>query len=781
MILGTSIVAGLLVFALWQRAEAVRQGRIAASRQAAARSVSARLKDEYDLAYLFGVEALSRAETFEAREALFLAFEAATRLRFYIPTPVDMFAFQPGGRLIVSVSRSENSVRLWGLSDKGTVRPSGEFIPSAIEEIRSLDFISNEQVMLRGETTFEIWDISNVATPFFLSNLVIEHDQKIGAYSFNPVNNILAVGYEDGQVIFWNVETIGSPFITSRIKVPLQTQRFDSLSGLEFSRDGTLLAVVAYAETFIVNMADTEMPVLLGAPLKGRDCSPVFGPGNHFLANVCGEEFDFWDISNPSSPQLIAESVSAIEDPNGGLDEGGRIVAFDPMDGSMIASANCTDLRMAYDGICVKSDVFLWDLGGYDNKPHLRKLSLQGHTGNVRQIEFSPNGNILATLDTDGQLILWDISPDGIFPAYAKVDNTHDASSMVFDSEDTLLVTIEASGAVVIWDVADAGDPKILSTFTPVGEVDHLAISPDSHFLVTVSKSNLSLWEIKDPIVPKYLADFPVAHGADIADVQFVQGKNRLYSGSVDGVIVLWGISAVGEVDLISRLSFSSADRITEIAFSPDGRFAISGHRDGTLRTWGLPDLESFQSIAYPLDDFIGAVDGLYLSPDGRRLASTYVGDKELVMWDTSDPKNIIPLAWPLEIDPPGVYAFGILNAAMSADNTLLAASGCTGQDAAGECSGIKLRLWDLTHNVSPQPIGNHMPLSHSSVFAIRPDGKLLVSDEHNGIVFWQLDSAVWGRVACEIAGRNFTQFEWMQYFPGTPYHITCPQWPGGN
>jgi hypothetical protein len=35
-----------------------------------------------------------------------------------------------------------------------------------------------------------------------------------------------------------------------------------------------------------------------------------------------------------------------------------------------------------------------------------------------------------------------------------------------------------------------------------------------------------------------------------------------------------------------------------------------------------------------------------------------------------------------------------------------------------------------------------------------------------------------WQDQACEIAGRNFTQTEWQQYFPGKEYRKTCEQWP---
>jgi len=42
-----------------------------------------------------------------------------------------------------------------------------------------------------------------------------------------------------------------------------------------------------------------------------------------------------------------------------------------------------------------------------------------------------------------------------------------------------------------------------------------------------------------------------------------------------------------------------------------------------------------------------------------------------------------------------------------------------------------------------------------------------------------QLDGLV--DVACSIVGRNLTQAEWQQYFPGEEYRITCPQWPAGE
>jgi hypothetical protein len=48
-------------------------------------------------------------------------------------------------------------------------------------------------------------------------------------------------------------------------------------------------------------------------------------------------------------------------------------------------------------------------------------------------------------------------------------------------------------------------------------------------------------------------------------------------------------------------------------------------------------------------------------------------------------------------------------------------------------------------------------------------------------LILWDVDPQSWVNRACQIAGRNFTQAEWTQYFPDEPYRITCPQWPAGK
>ena len=58
-------------------------------------------------------------------------------------------------------------------------------------------------------------------------------------------------------------------------------------------------------------------------------------------------------------------------------------------------------------------------------------------------------------------------------------------------------------------------------------------------------------------------------------------------------------------------------------------------------------------------------------------------------------------------------------------------------------------------------------------------DGKsFLVFMEDGSLVTLDTDPDAWRSSICARAGRNFTQAEWQEYFPGEAYRKTCEQWP---
>ncbi|HVS39394.1 MAG TPA: hypothetical protein VMS17_27805, partial [Gemmataceae bacterium] len=91
----------------------------------------------------------------------------------------------------------------------------------------------------------------------------------------------------------------------------------------------------------------------------------------------------------------------------------------------------------------------------------------------------------------------------------------------------------------------------------------------------------------------------------------------RLLSWSHDGTLRLWDAVSGREVGVLR----GHEDRVTAAAPSPDGRWAVSGGRDGVVHLW---DLASMASVAYVQGT--AEVRACYFLPDG---ASVIVADAD--------------------------------------------------------------------------------------------------------------------------------------------------------
>jgi WD40 repeat protein len=92
-------------------------------------------------------------------------------------------------------------------------------------------------------------------------------------------------------------------------------------------------------------------------------------------------------------------------------------------------------------------------------------------------------------------------------------------------------------------------------------------------------------------------------------------------------------------------------------------------------------------------------------------------------------------------------------------------------------------RLWDLT---VAQAAGKSVELGdHAddvSAVAFSPDGRWLATGSADGTArLWLVRLNELASLACQSAGRNFTQDEWGQFFPEENYRKTCEAWPEGR
>ena len=152
------------------------------------------------------------------------------------------------------------------------------------------------------------------------------------------------------------------------------------------------------------------------------------------------------------------------------------------------------------------------------------------------------------------------------------------------------------------------------------------------------------------------------------------------------------------------------------VAFSPDGRYLVTGGANGTVDVW---DADDGRRIG-PLGTHDRPVRGLVFSPDGRRLASAGA-DGEVKLWDATRLGEKQEPQEPLRTFPRASPGAG-LNVAFSPDGRRLATGG----------EEYTVKIWDVeTGEELPDPPGAQRRRPHRRLQPRRPVDRLGGRGQH--------------------------------------------------
>jgi WD40 repeat protein len=296
-------------------------------------------------------------------------------------------------------------------------------------------------------------------------------DDSINSVAVSPKGDYIAAGGEKNSIYIWDARTYE---LVQTLRQP--AGRNNSVSSLAFSPDDTVLASAGAGNDILLwPLARPNSPVRLGGRQghTGKVQSLAFSPNGLWLASGANDKtVKIWRLND----SIVRYTFRGHTNPVWGL-------AFAPDSRSVVSGA------FDQNNSIVDADVRLWELR--DNNP--LQSTYAGATGGITSVAFSNDGTKLAAGSVDSFSYLWNIEGQNIVGAPEK--NGTSVQGITFSPNDQLLATADSNGDIRLLSARD--NSYICAYKNYPGIIRSVAFLPDGQSLVSGSSDQtVRIWGI---------------------------------------------------------------------------------------------------------------------------------------------------------------------------------------------------------------------------------------------------------------------------------------------
>jgi WD40 repeat protein len=289
---------------------------------------------------------------------------------------------------------------------------------------------------------------------------------------------------------------------------------------------------------------------------------------------------------------------------------------------------------------------------------------LKAHGGELRDLEVSPDGRVLASGGDDKTVKLWSLPAGELL--HTLTGHTKLITDVEFTPDSRLVAAASEDRSISVWSVADGKRLALLTGHTEW--VSTIRFAPDGRLLVSRAANEWRTWSVPDatPGAVRQIDGSGLAKSLMTADggtiaVGLAQGVALLSlpdlkqvalleMGSVHALAITpdgQTLAAAGRDGLVlwslaQRQRIGAAANVTGVnvlSVTPDGKMLASGEASGAVRTWSLLDGRQVSVMT----GHQGAVGALAISPDGRHVVSGS-SDSTARLWSVADGAPIATL-----------------------------------------------------------------------------------------------------------------------------------------
>jgi WD40 repeat protein len=315
---------------------------------------------------------------------------------------INDIGFSHNGQVLATLT-SNMTIILWRISDGSQIAILGGYDGG----VNKIAFSPDGDLLAsaHNDSDVRIWRLSDGAKALTLSG----HTEVVTDVAFSPDGHLLASSSRDKTVKLWRVQ---DGILVQTLSHP------DPVSHIAFSPDGNMLAASCSFLIYFWQVSDGKLIQSIDGNFQGIAYSPK---GELFVAG-----------GNDYISLLDVPEISLIEPPidNPGLAE------------TVIFSENGELLAVSGSGKHDVARINIWKIG-----ERVLLQSIETESAWVRDIAFSPTGDLLASVDQDRNLTIWDLDTgDRIFEAIEDFGRT-----VAFSPDGILLATAGWDGSITLW------------------------------------------------------------------------------------------------------------------------------------------------------------------------------------------------------------------------------------------------------------------------------------------------------------------------------------------
>jgi len=290
----------------------------------------------------------------------------------------------------------------------------------------------------------------------------------------------------------------------------------------------------------------------------------------------------------------------------------------------------------------------------------IQPYTFTGHTDAVTDEAWSPDERYIASSGNDKNVLVWDSATGKLLHTFTG--NVQTVASLAWSPDSKEIAAGSGDGTVQIWDLATG--KKVLTYQDLYGAVYAVAWSPDGKKIasggtalyiwnaatgrtiqalneipvfgpttiqwspdstrIAIGRDQSILTQVIDASTGKILQTYK-GHHAVVCAVAWSPDGKFIVSGDVSGVLQVWNASTGAHI--MTYKGHIHGANITSVHWLPDGQRIVSSSRDGTVQIWNATTGKKLFTYKDPTGDILA----MAVSPDGSYVVTGGEDDKERV------------------------------------------------------------------------------------------------------------------------------------------------------